>query len=91
MRIEQPEPLPSIIEDRVMRAAEETVIATGISVDAQNNVYFLDLNNNRVRKISQSTGIITNFAGSGAGGFGDPNFDGDGGPAVKAFLDPLPS
>jgi uncharacterized protein (TIGR03437 family) len=59
---------------------------TGISVDAQNNVYFIDLNNNRVRKISQSTGIITNFAGSGDGGYGEPQFDGDGGPAVKAFL-----
>jgi uncharacterized protein (TIGR03437 family) len=59
---------------------------TGISVDVQNNIYFVDSNNNRVRVISQSSGIINNFAGSGAYGYGEPGYDGDGGPAVKAFL-----
>ncbi len=59
---------------------------TGISVDIQNDVYFVDSNNNRVRKISQSSGLINNFAGSGDYGYGEPNYDGDGGPAVKAFL-----
>ncbi len=58
---------------------------TGISVDSQNNVYFVDSNNNRVREI-KSGGTIVNFAGSGAYGYGEPNYDGDGGPAVKAFL-----
>lgn len=59
---------------------------TGISVDAQNNVYFIDSNNNRVRKINQSTGIITNFAGTGRYGYGEPSYDGVGGPATSAFL-----
>jgi trimeric autotransporter adhesin len=59
---------------------------TGISVDPQNNVYFIDYNNNRVRKINQSSGVITNFAGTGAYGYGEPNEDGEGGLATKAFL-----
>jgi uncharacterized protein (TIGR03437 family) len=58
---------------------------TGISVDAQSSVYFVDSYNNRVRKIS-SAGIITNFAGTGAYGYGDPNYDGNNGPATSAFM-----
>ena len=59
---------------------------TGISVDAQNNVYFIDSNNNRVRKINQGTGIITNFAGTGGFGYGEPNYDGNGGQAANALM-----
>ena len=58
----------------------------GISVDPQNNVYFVDNNNNRVRKIDQVTGVITNFAGTGGYGYGEPNYDGNGGPATSALL-----
>ncbi len=59
---------------------------TGISVDAQNNVYFIDYINNRIRKINQSTGIITTVAGTGDFGYGEPSYDGDGGPATSALL-----
>jgi trimeric autotransporter adhesin len=59
---------------------------TGISIDAQNNVYFVDSNNNRVRKINQGNGIITNFAGTGGFGYGEPDLDGNGGQAVNAFM-----
>ena len=59
---------------------------SGISVDAQNNVYFVDYYNNRVRKIAQSSGIITNFAGTGGYGYGDPAYDGNNGPAIKALM-----
>ena len=52
----------------------------GIQVDAAGNVYFADINNNRIRKVD-TTGIITTVAGSG--GFG---FSGDGGPATSARL-----
>jgi uncharacterized protein (TIGR03437 family) len=59
---------------------------TGISVDAQNNVYFVDYINNRVRKINQATGVITTVAGTGGYGYGEPNYDGAGGPATGAYL-----
>jgi uncharacterized protein (TIGR03437 family) len=59
---------------------------TGISVDANNNVYFIDYLNNRVRKINQSSGIISPFAGSGGFGYGEPNYDGNNGPATAALL-----
>jgi uncharacterized protein (TIGR03437 family) len=59
---------------------------TGISVDAQNNIYFIDVYNNRVRKINQSTGIISTFAGSGGYGYGEPNLDGNNGAATSALL-----
>jgi len=58
----------------------------GISVDAEFDVYFIDYNNNRVRKVSQSSGIISNFAGTGAFGYGEPSYDGNNGPATSAFL-----
>ncbi len=44
------------------------------------NVYFSDDNNNRVRKVTISTGIITTFAGTGA----SDSFSGDNGPATSA-------
>ncbi|HTB10689.1 MAG TPA: Ig-like domain-containing protein [Bryobacteraceae bacterium] len=60
---------------------------TGISVDAQGNVYFVDYYNNRVRKIAQGNGgVITNFAGTGGFGYGEPSYDGNNGPAIKALL-----
>lgn len=68
-------------------AAQAAINGPGsISVDAQLNVYFLDANNNRVRKINQGSGIITAFAGTGAFGYGLPGYDGNNGPAIAAFL-----
>jgi large repetitive protein len=56
-------------------------IPEGVVVDASGNVYLSDTGNNRIRKVSLSTGIITTIAGNGTGGF-----SGDGGPAVAAEL-----
>jgi len=53
----------------------------GIDIDSNGNVYFNDLFNHRVRKITASTGIITTYAGTGTASYG-----GDGGVASSAGL-----
>ena len=55
-----------------------------MTLDAAGNVYVVDNNNYRVRRISAATGTITNFAGTGVQGF-----SGDGGSAATAKLDEL--
>ena len=54
---------------------------TSLALDEQGNVYFADYNNDVVRKISVSTGIITTIAGTG-----NAEYSGDGGPAASAGL-----
>ena len=63
----------------------------GMTVDTNNNLYFTDANNNRVRRIDAITHIVTTVAGNGpecpppsAGGCG--TFGGDGGPADSGYL-----
>ena len=45
------------------------------------NIYIGDYNNNRIRKVTVSTGIITTIAGTGTG-----TYSGDGGAATSAAL-----
>jgi hypothetical protein len=52
-----------------------------IALDAAGNVYIVDQDNQRVRKVDGATGIITTIAGTG-----EAAFSGDGGPATKASL-----
>ncbi len=54
----------------------------GVAVDSAGNLYIADLNNNRIRKVSNGT--ITTVAGSGAPLAG--GFSGDNGPATSARL-----
>jgi hypothetical protein len=54
---------------------------TGIVIDSSGNVYFNDFNNNCVRKITASTGIITTYAGTGSA-----SYSGDNGLATSAAL-----
>ena len=64
--------------------AAEMYYPGGIAVDGSGNVFFVDFNNNCIRKINTS-GIISTFAGYQ----GDPAFggySGDGGPATAAEL-----
>ena len=51
----------------------------GMAIDINDNLYFADSQNHRIRKINLATGHITTVAGSGSSGF-----DGDGGPALYA-------
>jgi sugar lactone lactonase YvrE len=55
----------------------------GMAFDAAGNLYIADSDNNRIRVVNRSTGIITNFAGNSAGTGG---VSGDGGQATAAKL-----
>ena len=52
-----------------------------VALDASGNVYIADTSNNRIRKVTVSTGIITTFAGTGT-----DSYSGDNGPATSATL-----
>jgi len=50
-------------------------------VDSANNLFISDNGNQRIRKVTASSGIITTYAGNGV-----PTFAGDGSPATTASL-----
>ncbi len=51
-----------------------------VAIDAADNLYIADLNNNRIRQVD-TNGIISTVAGNGVG-----EFSGDGGPATSASI-----
>ena len=53
----------------------------GICIDGSGNLYVADANNNRIRRIDATTGIITSICGNGSVGY-----TGDGGSAVDATV-----
>ena len=53
----------------------------GVALDASGNLYIVDFNNQRIRKVAAATGIITTVAGNGSIGLAQ-----DGGPATSASL-----
>jgi DNA-binding beta-propeller fold protein YncE len=55
---------------------------THVTIDADNNIYFVDMGHNRIRRVDAKTAIITTVAGSGR-----RDSTGDGGPALGAGLE----
>jgi trimeric autotransporter adhesin len=55
---------------------------TGVSVDASGDIFIADLNNQLIREVDSSSGIISSVAGNHVGGY-----NGDGGTATNAELD----
>ncbi len=53
----------------------------GVNLDSSGNVYIGDHNNQRYRKVTVSTGIITTIIGTGS-----CSFSGDNGPATSAAV-----
>jgi len=59
--------------------------ASSLDVDDSGNIFFIDVNNHRIRKISSSNQFISTVAGTG--GIGKPGyFNGEGGAATDATL-----
>lgn len=61
-------------------AIAANIDVSGIAVDNSGNIYFTDVNTDRIRKIN-TAGIISTIAGIGTEGY-----SGDGGPAISAAL-----
>ncbi|MBI2832519.1 MAG: Ig-like domain repeat protein [Chloroflexi bacterium] len=67
--------------DGGLAASAQLNYSVGVAVDSGDNLFIADSGNNRIRKVTASTGIITTVAGNGASGSG-----GDGGLATSAQL-----
>jgi len=65
-------------------ATDAGMSPNGVAVDSAGNIYISDGVNNRVRKVTVSTGIISTVAGDGTS-----SYSGDGGLAVSAGVDPF--
>ena len=71
--------------DNVAATSTSLLDPFGVAVDSASNVYIADQVDNRIRKVSTTTGIISTLIGNGIAGFA-----GDGGPAGSATIgDPL--
>ena len=62
-------------------SAARLALPSGIAVDGRSNLFIADTENNRVRRVDATTGVIDIVAGNGERGF-----SGDGGPATDASL-----
>ncbi|MBS1525536.1 MAG: T9SS type A sorting domain-containing protein [Bacteroidetes bacterium] len=71
--------------DNIPATDAHLYIPEGVCTDSAGNVYIADCGNNRVRKITVSTGIISTVAGSGPTAYFG-GYSGDGGAATNAQL-----
>ncbi|MGA9670802.1 MAG: hypothetical protein WBQ94_16445, partial [Terracidiphilus sp.] len=62
-------------------AGAELNVPFGVALDGAGNLYISDWNNNVIRMVTASTGVISTVVGNGTAGFA-----GDGGPATSAEL-----
>ena len=67
--------------DNVSALDASFVQLRGIAIDSAGNIYVADRGDNRIKKITAATGIVTVVAGNGAAGF-----SGDGGLATQASI-----
>ncbi len=67
--------------DNGAATSAELNVPGGLALDGAGNLYIVDEFNNRIRKVTAATGVITTVAGNGTGGF-----SGDGGAATGAEL-----
>jgi trimeric autotransporter adhesin len=72
--------IPGYNGESIIATNAEVYFPEGLCIDKQGNLYVAEINNNRVRKISNS-GIITTIAGNGIAGY-----SGDNGPATACEL-----
>jgi YVTN family beta-propeller protein len=62
-------------------ATSANLTPAGVAKDSAGNIYIADITANRIRRVDATTGIISNFAGTGAQGYA-----GDSGPATAATM-----
>ncbi len=67
--------------DGIAATSAQLFYAFGVYVDGSGNIYIVDNNNFRIRKVSGNTGIISTVAGTGLSGY-----NGDGIAATSAGL-----
>ncbi len=67
--------------DGIAATASELYYPGGMVLDSAGNLFIADQFNNRIRKVSASTGIISTIGGTGI-----PGYSGDGGSALIATL-----
>jgi hypothetical protein len=72
---------PSYSGDNGAATSATFVNPFGVALDSAGNVYIVDNTNQRIRKVTVLTGIITTIAGTGL-----ESYSGDNGPATSAAL-----
>ena len=77
---------PSFSGDGGLAKNAQLFYAYGVAADASGNTYIADLDNERIRKVTASTGIIQTVAGGGTGCNAQTDTNGDGCPATQGIL-----